>query len=104
MHAGRSVQRGRDIPRGGHNGADHPNSRGPSDIRHGRFVVAADLAIQPAVRQADRRLATSTHLPVFHSRPTLNPGLRHVHACSNNYTIYVLSIFVRFVLNTAGVD
>lgn len=61
VHVGRSVQRRRDIPGSCHNGAGLANSRCSSHLRHGRFVAATDLAVQPAVRQADRRLATSTY-------------------------------------------
>lgn len=57
----RSVQGRCYIPRGGDHGAGHPDMRRTSDLRHGWSVTAADLAIQPAVRQADSRLATSTN-------------------------------------------
>jgi len=45
VHVGRSVQGRRDIPRSSHNGTSHPNSRSPSNFRHGRFVVTTDLAV-----------------------------------------------------------
>lgn len=60
VHAGRGVQGRRDIPRSGHPGADHSDSGRPGDIRHGRIVAATDLAIQPSVRQTDRRLVAGT--------------------------------------------
>lgn len=60
VHAGRSVQRRRDIPRSGHNGTGHAGGRRAGRVRHGRPVVTADLAVQPAIRQTYRRLAAST--------------------------------------------
>lgn len=75
-HAGRGVQGLRPVSRGRHAGARDPSGRRHGHLRHGRPIIAANLAVHTTVCQAHRRLAAGrravAHQGYSHHQPAEN--------------------------------